>query len=274
MVVWFLAVAIACSVVLSRDGRDRSAARATVGGEFPTRALAIREVGASCPHGPRFRRPPCAPGRWAFPRPVLPLTSLWSPSHTARSSSADSHPPRLAMVCFPGRSLVLRPDSVRGLLEQPRAQSPLACARCDLAPRGLKGPRQQGVPRRPRAYGLLRQSAPLLGPRSYPQPQGCAGCGPPLRGGGPSRRALCVSCPAGVDLSPGGSWGASTRVFPHDRGLPPVRTGAALHHVRTATSVRHPFRGCRPARLCRPAGVLTTPVAPPATDTSAGQPWL
>jgi hypothetical protein len=28
------------------DGRDRSAARTTLGGEFPTLALSIREVGA------------------------------------------------------------------------------------------------------------------------------------------------------------------------------------------------------------------------------------
>jgi hypothetical protein len=56
--------------------RDRSAAPTTVGGEFPALALSIREVGASFHPGPRFRRPPCDPGRWAFPRPVLALASL------------------------------------------------------------------------------------------------------------------------------------------------------------------------------------------------------
>jgi hypothetical protein len=54
-------------------GRDRTAARATLGGEFPTLALSMCEVGASFHHGPRFRRPPCDPGRWDFPSPVLAL---------------------------------------------------------------------------------------------------------------------------------------------------------------------------------------------------------
>ena len=91
-------------------GRDRSAARTTVGGEFPTLALSIREVGASFHPGPRFRRPPDDPGRWAFPSPVLTLASRRSPSHTTRSFSADSHPPLRSMVCFHGRSLVHRPS--------------------------------------------------------------------------------------------------------------------------------------------------------------------
>jgi hypothetical protein len=92
------------------DGRDRTAARATLGREFPTRALSIREVGSSFPHGPRFRRPPCDPGRWDVPSPVLTLASLRSPSHTVRSFSADSPTPLHAMVCFHGRSLVHRPS--------------------------------------------------------------------------------------------------------------------------------------------------------------------
>src|SRR5262249_43862639 len=67
---------------LSIEGRDRSAARTTVGGEFPARALSIHEVGASFHHGPRFRRPPYDPGQWAFPSPVLTLASRRSPAHT------------------------------------------------------------------------------------------------------------------------------------------------------------------------------------------------
>src|SRR5438093_11484997 len=84
-------------------GRDRSAARTTLGGEFPTLALSIREVGASCHHGPRFPRPPGAPGRWAFPRPVLPLAALGSPSPPARSSRAAPPPPRRFLGCCHGR---------------------------------------------------------------------------------------------------------------------------------------------------------------------------
>ena len=102
------------SLVLDRlaksFGRDRTAARATVGGEFPTLALSIGEVGASFPHGPRFRRPPCDPGRWDCPSPVLTLAPRRSPPHTARSLRADSHTPLRGMVCFHGRSMVHRPS--------------------------------------------------------------------------------------------------------------------------------------------------------------------
>jgi hypothetical protein len=103
--------------------------------------------------------------------------------------------------------------------------------------------------------------------------QVCAGCGQPLLGGGPSRRCLCVSFPACLDPYPGGSCGAHTRFFPHDSGLPPVRTGSALHHVRTATSVRRLFRGCSHSLMFRPAGLLATPVAPTDINTM-WQPWL
>ena len=120
----------------------------------------------------------------------------------------------------------------------------------------------------------MRQSSTLLVPRWYPQHQVCAGCRQPLRGEGPSRRSLCASFPACLDLYPGGSCGASTRFFPHDSGLPPVRTGSALHNVRTATSVRRPFRGCSHSLMFRPAGLLTTPVAPTATASAVGPPWF
>src|SRR5262244_2513264 len=105
------------------EGRDRSAARITLGGEFPTLALSIREVGASFHHGLRFRRPPCDPGRWAFPSPVLTLASLWSPSQRAQSLSADSHTPCRSLVRFPGRSLVHRPSmsGYSGSCQVPRA---------------------------------------------------------------------------------------------------------------------------------------------------------
>jgi hypothetical protein len=53
--------------------------------------------------------PPCDPGRWAFPSPVLTLASLRSPSQRARSLSADPHTPLHPLVCFPERSIVHRP---------------------------------------------------------------------------------------------------------------------------------------------------------------------
>jgi hypothetical protein len=56
-----------------RPCRDRTAARATLGGEFPPLALSMRELGSSFHHGPRFRRPPGDPGRSDGPSPVLTL---------------------------------------------------------------------------------------------------------------------------------------------------------------------------------------------------------
>jgi hypothetical protein len=140
--------------------------------------------------------------------------------------------------------------------------------------RDLRGPRQQVLPRLHHSYGLMRQSSPLLVPRSHPQHQVYAGCCQPLLGEGPSRRYLRASVPACLDPYPGGSCGACTRFFPHDIGLPPVRTRSALHNVRTATSVRRPFRGCSHSLMFRPTGVLTTPVAPTATAYTAWQPWF
>ena len=125
---------------------------------------------------------------------------------------------------------------------------------------------------------LLRAHAPVLPPPrasvAYPQHQVCAGCCQPLLGEGPSRRCLCASVPACLDPYPGGSCGARTRFFPHDSGLPPVRTGSALHNVRTATSVRRPFRGCSHSLMFRPAGVLATQIAPTDTAYAVWQPWF
>jgi hypothetical protein len=124
---------------------------------------------------------------------------------------------------------------------------------------------------------LLRAHAPVLNPpRASVVPSTPGLCR--LRSAPAGRRTfptlLCTSVPACLDPYPGGSCGALTRFFPHDSGLPPVRTGSALHNVRTATSVRRPVRGCSHSLMFRPTGVLTTQVAPTATDTSVGQLWF
>ena len=256
------------------EGRDRTAARTTLGGEFPTLALSICKVGASFHHSLRFRRPPCDPGRWDFPRPVLTLAPLRLPSQRTRSFSADPPPPLRALVCFHGRSMVHRPYRVRGLLERPSAQSPFARVRCDLARRALLDHVSRYYPAFIAPTGSCASPPPSSCLNATLGHQVCAGCGQPLLGGGPSRRCLCASFPACLDLYPGGSSGAHARFFPQDIGLPPVRTGSALHHVRTATSVRRPCRGCSHCVMCRPAGVLTTQVAPPATAYAAWQPWF
>ena len=138
MRMWTLYRAPVSGTIYEWNGRDRSAARTTVGGEFPALALSIGEVGASCHHGPRFRRPPCEPGRGAFPSPVLTWASRRSPSHPGRGVSADAPTPQPAMVCFHGCSMVPRPSNVRLLLDLPSVQSPFARARRSLVRRGLK----------------------------------------------------------------------------------------------------------------------------------------
>ena len=56
------------------DGcRDRNAARAAVGGWFPTRTLSVCAAGAQVLHSSRFRKPPYDPGQSDFPSPVLTL---------------------------------------------------------------------------------------------------------------------------------------------------------------------------------------------------------
>jgi hypothetical protein len=138
----------------------------------------------------------------------------------------------------------------------------------------MSGTRSAGMPP---PSSLLRAQAPvrpLRGPRGYPHHPVCAGCCQPRRGAGPSRRSLCAAVPPCVAPSPGGACGARTRVCPPDSGLPLGRTGSALHHVRAATAARRPLRGCSPSRMCRPAGVLTTLVAPTATVATGGQPWF
>ena len=171
------------------------------------------------------------------------------------------------MVCFRGRSIVPRPYSVRVLLELPRAQSPFACLRCYLAPRGLDGPRQQVFPCLPRSYGLMRQSSTLPWPTDSPWTTG-----------------LCrlLSAPAGQRTFPT----LSLRIFPYVLGpLPPaarvVRLPVSSHTTtafpsfgpgrrstmcRTATSLRRAFRGCSHSRMFRPIGLLATQIAP--TDTA------
>jgi hypothetical protein len=178
------------------------------------------------------------------------------------------------MVCFHGCSIVPRPYRVRVLLELPSAQSPFARARCDLARHDVAH----------HVSGHYPTFIARMGSCVSPQPSRClggtlgqwvcAGCGQPLLGGGPSRRYLCTSFPACLDLYPGGSCGARARFFPHDSGLPPVRTGSALHHAHAATSAWRPFRGCSHSLAFRPAGVLTTQVAPTATVSTVGPPWF
>ncbi len=101
-----------------------------------------------------------------------------------------------------------------------------------------------------------------------------ADCRQPLLGTGPSRRYLCRSFPACLDPYSGCPRGARTRFFPQDIGLPRVRTGSALRHPPTATSVGTQFRSCSHSLMFRPTSLLATPIAPTLMPHSIGQPWL
>ena len=112
----------------------------------------------------------------------------------------------------------------------------------------------------------MRRSSTLPLPTDYPWSTGLCRLLSAPAGRRTFPTLCCASFPACLDPYPGGSCGARTRFFPHASGLPPVRTGSALHNVRTATSVRRVFRGCSHSLMFRPTGLLATPVAP--TDIS------
>ena len=124
-------------------------------------------------------------------------------------------------------TLALCPDSLHG---PPRAQSPFAHRGCYLRCRAVS-------PHVSRHYPTF--IAPT-GSCAHPTPASClgitlvhqvfAGCCQPRLGVGPSRRSLCDSFSTCLDPYPGGSWGALTRFFPHDNGLPDVRARSAPGH--------------------------------------------
>ena len=195
------------------------------------------------------------------------MASRRSPSQRTRGFSADPHPPLPPWVCFHGHSMVRRPNMSGDSWSCQGPRAPLH----DGGVTSLIVVSTDHVSRRypaviaPTGSCVSPQPSPCL--RLTLAQRVCAGCCQPRLGGGPSRRSLCVSFPPCLDLSPGGSCGASTRVFPHDSGLPLVRTGSALSKARTAISVRHPFRGCSHFFMFRPTGLLATQIAP--TDTAS-----
>ena len=175
--------------------------------------------------------PPCDPGRWVFPSPVLTLASRRSPSQRTRGLRAAPHPPLPPLVCCHGHAMVRRPNLSGSSWS---GQGPRAPWHAGGVPSLIVGSTDH----------VSRRSPAVIAPTGSgvsPHPSPClrmplaqrvwAGCWQPRLGGGPSRRSLCVSCPTGVALSPGGSCGAAPRCFPHDRGLPLGRTGSALPEV-------------------------------------------
>lgn len=86
---------------------------------------------------------------------------------------------------------------------------------------------------------------------------------------------LCPSVPACLDPYPGSSRGASTRFFPRDSGLPPVRTGSALSNTPYSDCSTARFfeaavlHACSGPQVCSPPRSLL-----PLRHTSVGQPWF
>ena len=167
---------------------------------------------------PRFRRPPCDPGRRDFPGPVLILAFPSSPFHEVRYAPVD--PERVPYSRGLLRSSSLIKDSVLlvqcpGLVQVrqvPRAPSPASGVTSggEAFP-----PPRWALPHRRRYYELMCQSRPLPPPWFVSLVrQVFAGCCQPLLGTAPSRRYLCESFLGCLDPYPGGPHGACTRFFP------------------------------------------------------------
>ena len=135
---------------------------------------------------------------------------------------------------------------------------------------------REALPPPIRYYGLMCQSAGLSPAMLVARRGVLAAWTTRCWSHGPSRRYLCASFPACLDPYPGGSWGASTRFFPHNIGLPPVRTGSALHIIpcsdfRTGLNFGAAvIRSCSGPQVCSPPRSLL----PLRRTPAVGQPWF
>ena len=161
---------------------------------------------------------------------------------------------------------------VRGLLARPRASRPGARARRARTRRG----RSAHVTRRDPAgiacpgAGARPSPSSWLGPPLTPRSGPVAGspCGeqalPDVLAASRSRRA--GPPPPAAREAPGPVASLPTAAFP---SCGPGRRSAM---DRPAPSGRRAGRGCSHALLCRPAGGLAPPLAPPATASTVGPP--
>ncbi len=134
----------------------------------------------------RFHKPPCDPGRWVFPGPVLTLALLCGPSrHVTKLKCWHTYPPPPPVCpqtrpCFEGRSTL---DSVSenhpGTAKCPEPLCPMSA----LPSWGRRrAPPRRALPLLHRPYGLMRQTFTLLRPLVSLLPQVFAGCCQPLLG--------------------------------------------------------------------------------------------
>ena len=120
---------------------------------------------------PRFRRPPCDPGRRVFPDPVLTLAFPSAPSHVVRDAAADSdHAPhsrgslRSSFSFMDQVLLAQSPGPVRNR-QVPRVPSPASGV---TSGGEVSTPPRWALPHRLRYYALMCQSRPLPPPRFEP----------------------------------------------------------------------------------------------------------
>src|SRR4029450_10661371 len=153
-----------------------------------------------------------------------------------------------------------------------RRPPPWARAHCPcggVTPSGVVYPRPRSAfPGRPRSYGLMRQTTSrppaLVVPRSV-------GLGRLLRAPAAPWSFPTFSlhsCPRVLGPLPRRLvWCPCPFLPPRTRPSPRADQGGAPHYPLQRLQAGRPLRGCSHALMCRPAGLLTTPVAP--TDTAS-----
>ena len=179
----------------------------------------------------RFHKPPCDPGRWVFPSPVLTLAFLCGPSrHVTKLKCWHTYTPPPPVCpqtrpCFEGRlTLGSVSENHPGTAKCPEPLCPMSA----LPSWGRRRtPPWRALPLLHRSYGLMRQTFTLLRPLVSLLPQVFAGCCQPLLGQGPSRHYLCNPCVGAWTPTPRCPSGAQTRFFPENIGLTSGVTGSA-----------------------------------------------
>jgi hypothetical protein len=222
---------------------------------------------------PRFRKPPCDPGRSVFPSPVLtlayPTRAFPTPAKlTCWRTSAPFGVSLLARSsCF--RSTAFFRHSVRQPSQSRTAKcpEPLCLVQVFPSPGRRPAPPRRALPLLPRSYGLMRQTLPLppfsasaLYGRSWPVLASAGGerVLPDVISASPSQHAwICTTVAGGVHL-PVSSSPASA--FPTKGEW--VGCATAL---RSATSQRPLLSRSSSFLTFRPVGLLATQVAPTAT---------
>ena len=224
----------------------------------------------------RFHKPPCDPGRWVFPSPVLTLAFLCGPSrHVAKLKCWHTYTPPPPVCpqtrpCFEGRlTLGSVSENHPGTAKCPEPLCPMSA----LPPWGRhRSPPRRALPLLHRSYGLMRQTFTLPRPLVSLLPQVFADCCQPLLGQGPSRHYLCNPCVGAWTPTPRCPSGAQSRFFPENIGLTLSVTGSP-HQFAPAMQLLQGklFRGCSHFIMFRLPRLLDPKVAPTAAFQLGGR---